>query len=198
MIIYMSNNRSDFLCVTNRKLCQGDLFYRIKILAAKDYAGIILREKDLSESEYFSLAKEVVSICSENNMKCILHNFPDAAIKLDVKALHMPLNKLQEMSEENRKKFEILGASCHSIEDAILAQKLGCTYITAGHIFETDCKKGLAGRGLKFLSEVCESVTIPVYAIGGISRENIQLVKAAGAKGGCIMSSAMNGGENEL
>lgn len=77
------------------------------------------------------------------------------------------------------------------MEDALEAESLGCTYITAGHIFETDCKKGLPGRGLAFLRNVCVSVSIPVYAIGGIHDGNIAAVRGAGAKGACIMSGLM-------
>ena len=68
---------------------------------------------------------------------------------------------------------------------------MGCTYITAGHVFDTDCKEGLPGRGLAFLKQVCESVKTPVYAIGGIDPENYKEVMAAGAAGVCVMSGAM-------
>ncbi len=93
--------------------------------------------------------------------------------------------------------FRILGASCHSVEDALEAQSLGCTYITAGHIFATDCKRGAPPRGLSFLREVCESVSIPVYAIGGINGENYPSVLEAGAAGACIMSGLMCCGDAE-
>ena len=55
----------------------------------------------------------------------------------------------------------------------------------------TDCKKGLAPRGLEFLRKVCESVSVPVYAIGGICNANIDLVRKAGAAGACVMSGLM-------
>ena len=56
--------------------------------------------------------------------------------------------------EDAKAYFEEIGVSCHSLEDALEAQQLGATYLTAGHIFETDCKKGLPGRGLDFLTSV--------------------------------------------
>lgn len=87
--------------------------------------------------------------------------------------------------------FRQIGASCHSVEDAVEAQELGCTYITAGHIFATDCKKGVPPRGLEFLRSVCESVDIPVYAIGGVNEKNIDSVRSVGAHGACIMSGLM-------
>ncbi len=85
------------------------------------------------------------------------------------------------------------GASCHSVEDALCAYKLGCDYVTAGHVYITDCKKGLAPRGIDFLKKMCDSVPIPVYGIGGIDLESdkIDEVKRAGAKGACIMSGYM-------
>lgn len=85
------------------------------------------------------------------------------------------------------------GASCHSAEDALCAYKLGCDYVTAGHVYITDCKKGLAPRGIDFLKKMCDSVPIPVYGIGGIDLESdkIDEVKQAGAKGACIMSGYM-------
>ena len=83
------------------------------------------------------------------------------------------------------------------MEDALEAQALGCTYITAGHVFETDCKKGLPGRGLEFLCKVCNAVDIPVYGIGGIDYDNIALVLNAGANGACLMSSLMVTGDVE-
>ena len=76
-----------------------------------------------------------------------------------------------EMPEEQKQKFSVRGVSVHSVEDARLAEQCGATYLTAGHVFVTDCKKGLAPRGLDFLHEVCSSVKIPVYAIGGIHEE---------------------------
>ena len=76
---------------------------------------------------------------------------------------------LERLSQEDKARFEYLGASCHSLEDAKTAQALGAHYIILGNIFETDCKKGLPGRGLEFLREVCRETELPVYAVGGIN-----------------------------
>ena len=187
MIMYMS----DILCVTNRKLCREDFLTRIERIAACHPAGIILREKDMNPADYKELAAAVMGICEQHGVKCILHSFTDAAISLHAQALHLPLHLLKEMTQEQKSCFTDLGASCHSVEDALEAQALGCTYITAGHVFETDCKKGLPGRGLDFLRNVCAAVEIPVYGIGGIDADNIVLVRDAGASGACLMSSLM-------
>ena len=158
--------KSDILCITNRKLCKDDFLKRIQIIA-------------------------VMHICEKYSVPCILHSFAKAAMALNVKAIHMPLPLLRKMTPQEKNHFEIIGASCHSLEEAKEAERLGCTYITAGHIFLTDCKKGLPGRGLTFLQNICENVSIPVYAIGGISNENINDVRQTGAAGACIMSGFM-------
>lgn len=182
---------SDILCVTSRKLCKGNFLDQIEAIAAARPAGIILREKDLSLEEYAELARQVLKICERYDVRCILHTYPQAAQMLGVSSLHMPLHLLEEMSERERQGFTILGASCHSPGDALRARELGCTYITAGHIFATACKPGLKPRELDFLWAVCHVVDIPVYAIGGISPENIAQVREAGAAGACVMSGLM-------
>lgn len=182
---------SDIICVTNRRLCRESFLTRVARIAACRPAGILLREKDLSPAEYTALAEQVAAICDRYGVTCILHSFVDAALTLRAEAIHLPLPTLLETPQEKKSMFRHLGASCHSVEDALLAQALGCTYITAGHVFDTDCKKGLPGRGVPFLRDVCGSVAIPVCAIGGIDGNNIAAVRSAGAKGACLMSSLM-------
>lgn len=183
---------SDILCVTNRHLCQENFLERIAKIVSTHPVGIILREKDLSEKEYRELAEKVLKICRKYEILCILHSFANVAKELNCTALHLPLPVLRSLVAEEKNSFTILGASCHSVEEALEAEKLGCTYITAGHVFETDCKKGLPGRGLDFLKNVCENVSIPVYGIGGIAPDNMEEIRKAKAAGACVMSSIMN------
>ena len=86
-----------------------------------------------------------------------------------------------------------IGVSVHSAEEAREAVRLGASYLTAGHVFATDCKKGVPPRGLEFLKEICELAPVPVYGIGGIrlDTEQIREVLAQGAAGACIMSQMM-------
>ena len=182
---------SDLICITNRKLCSNNFLDQIEMIASAHPKAIVLREKDLSEKEYEQLARQVMQICQKHGTQCILHSFSNVAIALGAEAVHMPLPLLQKMTPQEKSHFQIIGASCHSLEEAKEAQDLGCTYITAGHIFLTDCKKGLPGRGLPFLEEICKAVRIPVYAIGGISSQNMESVRKTGAAGACIMSGFM-------
>ena len=181
----------EILCVTDRHLCREPFLTRLERIAAAKPAGIILREKDLPEADYRRLAERTLELCRRQAVPCILHSFPDAAADLGAEGLHLPLPLLRALPEGKRAAFRRLGASCHSVAEAREAEALGCTYITAGHIFDTACKAGTPGRGLDFLREVCAAVGIPVYAIGGIAPENFRAVRAAGAAGGCVMSGLM-------
>lgn len=182
---------SDLLCVTNRHLCRDGFLTQIERIAKAAPAGIILREKDMSEREYKKLAAAVMDICKRHSTPCVLHSFVRTAIELGAEAIHLPLPILRTLTAEEKSRFSAIGASCHSVSDAIEAEASGCTYITAGHIFATDCKENVPPRGTDFLKEVCKSVALPVYAIGGISPDNAEAVIKAGAKGYCVMSGIM-------
>lgn len=186
------------LAITNRHLCNNDFLTQIQdicLLNEKNTViksvSIVLREKDLSENDYRDLAAKVMKICEKNNTECILHNFYKVARELNCKKIHLPLQVLKSKPYVC-KEFDEVGVSIHSVSEAIEAVNLGATYITAGHIFATDCKKDIPPRGLSFLSSVCSSVNVHVYAIGGISLSNAQKAINTGADGICIMSGLMN------
>ena len=179
------------LSVTSRTLCKEDFLARVDAICAAGIDGIILREKDLPELKYRSLAADVLQICREKGTPCALHTYPAAAQQLQAEALHLPLQAFLALGENEKRAFPTIGVSCHSLDDVMAAQEGGCSYVTLGHIFATDCKRGLPGRGLAFLDEVCRRANVPVYAIGGINRDNIARVRDAGASGACIMSGLM-------
>ena len=183
----MLSTNTKIICVTNRKLCRGDYWERLDNLS-KNVDYIILREKDLQEEEYFDLAKKAYDICGE---KLIIHSYPKVAMQLGIRKLHLPLPGLLVLTGREIEAFDMLGTSCHSVEDCLQGKAAGCTYLVAGHIFETDCKKGLPGRGIGFLKQIVEQSRLPVYGIGGINGENFPDVIAAGAAGACIMSGLM-------
>lgn len=176
--------------VTAKPLCKDDFLQRIRKISDSEVQYIILREKYLSEREYYSLAKEVLSVCDRE--KLIIHNFIGTAESLGIKKIHLPFSAFKELN--GRRNFDIVGTSVHSVDDAAFAQENGADYITAGNIYETDCKKGLKGKGVNFLRNVCESVDIPVYAIGGINADTASGFKAVTEKnfaGLCVMSLLM-------
>lgn len=142
------------IAVTNRRLSAGDYFERLEKIAASDADAIILREKDLPESEYEIYARKAMEICNRAGKECILHTFVKTAVRLNCGSIHLPLHLLQQLADAGEggilERFDTVGASVHSPQEAAEAQRLGADYVTAGHVFVTDCKKGMEPRGIEF------------------------------------------------
>lgn len=175
------------IAVTNRKLCQDDFIARIRELLDADPFEVILREKDLTDEEYRSLAEKIIS-GHEEYKKILSLNRPETASELGIKNVHLTMGQI---TQSGRPDIERVGVSVHSSDEAKTAEKLGADYLIAGHIFTTDCKKGIPPRGLDFFREVCNSVSIPVFAIGGICQENFKQPLECGGAGVCLMSEFM-------
>lgn len=174
--------------MTARNLCPRPLWEQIPHIRQAGIRRVILREKDLSADAYTMLAEKVLLACEGNDVTLVIHNFPNTARKLGVQNLHMPLPLL---TAELCSKFETVGTSVHSIEQLKQAESCGADYVTAGHIFATDCKKGMPPRGISFLRDICAHSSVPIYAIGGIRANNLSLIAETGAVGACIMSGTM-------
>lgn len=178
----------DIIGVTNRKLC-NDFYKRIKEISKSNLKYLILREKDLEYKELLIMAKNVQSILKDSNIKLIINSNVEVAEEVNAYGIQL---SFKDFCENKGKNFNgIKGVSVHSLSEAIEAEKRGANYIIYGHVFNTDCKKGLKPRGLIEFKEICNKVNIPVYAIGGINKENYKSVLEIGADGVAVMSSLM-------
>lgn len=197
-------NLKNIVSVTNRKILAEKsestdkaeiselLLDRIEELAQSSTEFILLREKDMSYSDYTLLAERAVAICDRHGKKLVLHTHIETAKSLSHPHIHLPYQTFKTLEPTFKDSLLTLGVSVHSTMEAINAERLGATYIIAGHIFETDCKKGLPPRGPEWLRKVASVCSIPVYAIGGIrNMTDVKAVLDAGAAGACMMSGVM-------
>ena len=194
--------------ISNRKLCENEnlekqiekifLAYEKKIILKNfEIVSLTLREKDLDKNEYLNLVEKIYPICKKHKINLILHQNYD--LNLDdrymIKGLHLSYEIFKSLNENIRegliKKYKRIGVSVHSLNEAKEVESLGASYVVAGHIFETDCKKGLEPRGLKFIEDLSSALTIPIFAIGGIDEKNSLSVIDSGAFSVCMMSSLM-------
>ena len=175
-----------------------------KLMKEKKPDMLILREKQLSQEAYDRLYGAVEASFQKAGilLQRLYPHYYLSALKEQPegeKRIHLPLTLFESYQQEEKTrrllKAAKVGTSVHSVQEAERAQQLGASYVTAGHIFATDCKRGLSPRGLEFLKAVCNSVDIPVYAIGGIESEHEEMLKDAGAKGACQMSGYMKSSE---
>ena len=204
----MIENKIKLNIISNRKLCENEnlekqiekifsAYQRKIILENFEIVALTLREKDLYKNEYLKLVEKIYPICQKYRIDLILHQNYELELdnKYNIKGLHLSYNTFKSLNknirEELIRKYKKIGVSIHSVDEAKEVENLGATYIVAGHIFKTDCKKDLEPRGLKFIQELSLILTIPIFAIGGINQENSHLVTNSGAFGVCIMLSLM-------
>ena len=204
----MLENKIKLNIITNRKLCENEnlerqiekIFsaYEKKIILKNfEIVTITLREKDLDKNEYLNLVKKIYPICKKYGIDLILHQNYDLNLdeKYNIEGIHLSYEIFKSLNKNIRekliKKYKRIGVSIHSLEEAKDVENLGATYVVAGHIFETDCKKDLKPRGLIFIKQLSSTLTIPIFAIGGINQGNSSLVIDSGAFSVCMMSSMM-------
>lgn len=183
-----------FYCITNRHLYDKPLREALEGILQQHPAGLILREKDLTEEEYQDLARAVMALCHQYDVPCWLHTFVDVARELQPEGLHLPLAVLRGLGENGRQGLpKNIGASCHSLEDIREAARLGATCCTFSPVYPSQCKPGVPPKGLELLQQVCEKSPVPVYALGGVTRDKAKELAAAGAAGGVMMSGWISG-----
>ena len=195
MITSMCNSYEHTIVITNRHLVQGDFLEQLEKVTKLHPHALILREKDLTDDAYESLTKKVFDLCKREDITCFLHTKIEIARKIGCQNIHLSIPVLKGLSETEKKAltedFCEISISCHSMEDVEIAMAGGATQIILGTIFETECKKGVLGKGVEFVREICQKCPLPVYAIGGMNLQRLPLVIDAGAAGCCMMSGFM-------
>lgn len=195
MITSMCNSYEHTIVITNRHLVQGDFLKQLEKVTKLHPHALILREKDLTDDAYESLAKKVFDLCKREDVTFFLHTKIEIARKIGCQNIHLSIPVLKGLSETEKKAltedFCEISISCHSMEDVEIAMAGGATQIILGTIFETECKKGVLGKGVEFVREICQKCPLPVYAIGGMNLQRLPLVIDAGAAGCCMMSGFM-------
>ena len=195
MITSMCNSYEHTIVITNRHLVQGDFLKQLEKVTKLHPHALILREKDLTDDAYESLAKKVFDLCKREDITFFLHTKIEIARKIGCQNIHLSIPVLKGLSETEKKAltedFCEISISCHSMEDVEIAMAGGATQIILGTIFETECKKGVLGKGVEFVREICQKCPLPVYAIGGMNLQRLPLVIDAGAAGCCMMSGFM-------
>ena len=207
-LVWVTNRRlSEDFFADVRRVAQGGradkILLRESDLPEREYENLAQKTLD------------IIAEC-DSGAQLVLHTHASVASRLGASELHLPFAKFAALSGERAvnladlnlvksgsvcaDKNEVggiyapnltqnlkIGVSVHSLEQALSAQELGADYVVAGHIFDTPSHALERGRGLWFLREICESLRIKTYAIGGINFENLDEVKEAGAAGAYMM-----------
>ncbi len=179
--------------VTDRRQLSTPFFDGIEEALKGGIRAIQLREKDLSVRELLVLAAGLRELTSRYDARLFINDRVDVAMVVEADGVHlgaggMPVDSVRRLTGGDM----LIGVSTHSLGDAEAAEREGADFITFGPVYETPSKmKYGPPQGTEKLQEVAGNIRIPVFAIGGIKRENISEVRDAGARGIALISGIL-------
>lgn len=136
------------------------------------------REKDdmtLDHDEYLAEVLELKKLCAEYHVPFVIDDDVDLALECGCDGVHVGQQDMEAGSvREKLGPDKILGVSAQTVEEAVLAEQSGADYLGVGAVFHTGSKADAQDVSHETLKAICEAVTIPVIAIGGITRDNVK------------------------
>ncbi|OTY13186.1 thiamine phosphate synthase [Bacillus mycoides] len=124
--------------------------------------------------------------------KIVINDRIDIAILLNIPRVQLGYRSADVRLVKEKFSYLHVGYSVHSLDEAIVAFKNGADSLVYGHVFPTDCKKGVPARGLEEIAHMASCLSIPITAIGGITPENTGDVLANGVSGIAVMSGIIS------
>lgn len=155
--------------------------------------AVQLREKDLATTELLALAHSLRQLTRHYHAKLFINDRIDIALAVDADGVHLTETSVSVVeARQQLGAHKLIAASTHSLERALQAEEQGSDFITFSPIFFTPSKAPYgAPQGLEKLRTICDKVTIPVFALGGITPQRTQSVAQAGAAGIALISAIL-------
>ena len=157
-----------------------------------------LREKQLEEGTFLEEAKELQALCRQRRIPFLVNDNVDIALAMNADGVHVGQSDMEAL--DVRKKLgpdKIIGVSAQTVEQALLAQAHGADYLGVGAVFPTGSKDDAVEVPFETLKEICQAVRIPVVAIGGISKANVEQLRGSGICGVAVISAIYGAGDIE-
>lgn len=171
---------------------EEEFLYRVE-QALKGGATLVqLREKDKTTREYIALAEKVHKITKKYNVPLIIDDRVDVAMAVDAEGVHlgqsdMPVDIARRILGDDK----IIGATAKTVSQALEAYRNGADNLGVGAIYPTTTKVKTVLTSVDTLKEIVKAVPIPVNAIGGLNKDNIDILENTGIAGVCVVSAIM-------
>ena len=149
-----------------------------------------LREKELDSETFLEEALKIKTVCRKYKVPFIINDNVDVAVASDADGIH--IGQEDAAIGDVRKRVgagKIIGVSAQTVEQAVLAESQGADYLGVGAVFKTGSKDDAEDVSLETLRKICDAVSIPVVAIGGITENNLSLLKGSGISGIAVISA---------
>ena len=150
---------------------------------------IQLREKELDREAFLAEAKEIKVLCARYHVPFIINDNVELALEVDADGVHVGQ---EDMDARDVRSLigndKILGVTAKTVEQALCAQQAGADYLGSGAVFGSATKTNAKPMSRELLQTICQSVIIPVVAIGGIHKGNITTLAGTGIQGAAVVS----------
>lgn len=177
--------------VTDRHwLGEETLYDQVKKALDGGATFVQLREKNLDREVFLAEAKEIQKLCKEYGVPFVVNDEVSIAKDIDADGVHVGQSDMEAM--DVRKILgpdKIIGVSAQTVEQAIIAEKHGADYLGVGAVFTTGSKDDADDVSHETLKAICEAVSIPVIAIGGITKDNVAKLAGSGICGVAVISA---------
>ena len=189
----MKLDKKDLLlyAVTDRHWLNGRSLYEVVKESLDGGATFIqLREKTLDEASFLDEARQIKKLCEEYKVPFVISDNVEIAMAIDADGVHVGQSDMEAGNvREKLGPDKIIGVSAQTVEQAVLAEKRGADYLGVGAVFPTGSKDDALEVSHETLKEICEAVSIPVIAIGGITIDNTKELAGSGIVGVAVISA---------
>lgn len=195
--MYLDKKIMTLYAVTDRAwLKNQNLEQQVELALKGGVTCVQIREKNLDNDLFLKEAIKLKNICNKYKVPFIVNDNVNVALKSNADGIH--IGQEDDDIKYVKKiigKDKIIGVSVQNVEQAIIAEKNGASYLGVGAVFKTSTKNDAKYVPYEILKLICESVSIPVVAIGGINKDNI--MKLSGSKiDGVAMVSEIFGAQD--
>ena len=188
----MNFDSSMYFITDSTNYSEEEFLYRVEQALMGGITLLQLREKDKSTREYMDLAEKVHTLTKKYNVPLIIDDRVDVALAIDAEGVHvgqsdMPVSIARKLMGDDK----IVGATTKTVEQAVEAYAQGADYLGVGAIYPTTTKVKTVLTSTETLGNICSAVPIPVNAIGGLNKDNIDVLKGIPIAGICVVSAIM-------
>jgi len=177
--------------ITDRHWLNGEsLYQQVEKALQGGVTFLQLREKKLDKELFMKEAREIKELCRKYKVPFIINDNVEIAKAIDADGVHVGQSDME--AGDVRKRLgadKIIGVSAKTVEQALLAEKHGADYLGVGAVFSTSTKTDATGVSHETLRDICQAVKIPVVAIGGITKDNVNELSGYGADGIAVISA---------
>ena len=188
----MKFDSSMYFITDSSNYSEEEFLHRVEQALMGGVTLLQLREKDKTTREYIDLANKVHALTKKYNVPLIIDDRVDVALAIDAEGVHvgqsdMPVSMARELMGNDK----IVGATTKTVEQAVEACAQGADYLGVGAIYPTTTKVKTVITSTETLGNICSAVPIPVNAIGGLNKDNIDILKGITIAGICVVSAIM-------